>query len=216
MKNYFVTAIGTDCGKTLVSAILVEFLGADYFKPVQAGFPTDTETVKSLVTNNQGTFSMTFHKESYLLQMPASPHKAARAEGIEIKLENIILPKTAVIAAHNLIIEGAGGVLVPLNDNDFVIDLATKFSLETNCKVILVANLYLGSINHTLLTINELKRRNIDVLGIVFNGEENKESEEIILKHSSYKCLLRIQKEENISNETVKKYAQMLNKADFL
>ena len=212
MKNYFVTAIGTDCGKTLVSAILVEFLGADYFKPVQAGFPTDTETVKSLVTNTQGTFPMTFHKESYLLQMPASPHKAARAEGIKIKLENIILPKTT----NNLIIEGAGGILVPLNDNDFVIDLATKFSLEADTKVILVANLYLGSINHTLLTINELKRRNISVLGIIFNGEENKESEAIILKHSGYKYLLYIQKEENISNETVKKYAQMLNKADFL
>ncbi len=211
MKNYFVTAIGTDCGKTLVSAILVDFLGADYFKPVQAGFPTDTETVKSLVTNAQGTFPMTFHKESYLLQMPASPHKAARAEGIEIKLENIILPKTT----NNLIIEGAGGVLVPLNDNDFVIDIAKQFSVEIDCKVILVANLYLGSINHTLLTINELKRRNIDVLGIIFNGEENKESEVIILKHSGYKCLLHIQKEENISKETVKKYAQMLNKADF-
>lgn len=212
MKNYFVTAIGTDCGKTLVSAILVEFLGADYFKPVQAGFPTDTERVKSLITNNQSTFSMTFHKESYLLQMSASPHKAARAEGIEVKLENIILPKTT----NNLIIEGAGGVLVPLNDNDFVIDIVKQFSAETDCKVILVANLYLGSINHTLLTINELKRRNIDVLGIIFNGEENKESEAIILKHSGYKCLLRVQKEENISNETVKKYANMLNKADFL
>ncbi len=212
MKNYFITAIGTDCGKTLVSAILVEFLGADYFKPVQAGFPTDTETVKSLVTNTQSTF----FSESYLLKMPASPHKAARAEGIEIKLENIILPKNNTNSSNNLVIEGAGGILVPLNDTDFVIDLATKFSAETNCKVILVANLYLGSINHTLLTINELKRRNIDVLGIIFNGEENKESEDIILKHSGYKCLLRIQKEEDINKETVKKYAKMLNKADFL
>ena len=208
MKNYFVTAIGTDCGKTLVSAILVEFLQADYWKPVQAGFPTDTETVKSLIESYEGTFSVTFHSESYLLQMPASPHKAARAEGIEIKLKNIILPKSS----NNLVIEGAGGVLVPLNDNDFVIDIAKQFS----CKVILVANLYLGSINHTLLTINELKRRNINVLGIIFNGEENKESENIILKHSGYKCLLRIPKEENISKETVKKYAQMLNNRDFL
>ena len=204
MNNYFVTAIGTDCGKTLVSAILVKFLLADYFKPVQAGFPTDTETVKSLIKDNQSTF----HKESYLLQMPASPHAAARAEGIEIKLENIILPKTT----NNLVIEGAGGVLVPLNDNDFVIDIAKQF----DCKVVLVANLYLGSINHTLLTINELKCRNMNVIGIIFNGEENKESEAIILKHSGYKCLLRINKEENINQETIKKYAQMLNRQDFI
>ena len=212
MNNYFVTAIGTDCGKTLVSAILVEFLLADYFKPVQAGFPTDTETVKSLITGNQSTlldnFQSTFHKESYLLQMPASPHAAARAEGIEIELENIILPKTT----NNLVIEGAGGVLVPLNGNDFVIDIANQF----DCKVVLVANLYLGSINHTLLTINELKRRNINVIGIIFNGEENKASEAIILKHSGYKCLLRINKEENINQETIKKYAQMLNRQDFI
>ena len=204
MNNYFVTAIGTDCGKTLVSAILVKFLLADYFKPVQAGFPTDTETVKSLITDNQSIF----HKESYLLQMPASPHAAARAEGIEVKLENIILPKTT----NNLVIEGAGGVLVPLNDNDFVIDIAKQF----DCRVVLVANLYLGSINHTLLTINELKRRNINVLGIIFNGEENKASEAIVLKHSGYKCLLRINKEENINQETIKKYAQMLNRQDFI
>ena len=212
MNNYFVTAIGTDCGKTLVSAILVEFLLADYFKPIQAGFPTDTETVKNLITGNQSTlldnFQSIFHKESYLLQMPASPHAAARAEGIEIKLENIVLPKTT----NNLVIEGAGGVLVPLNDNDFVIDIAKQF----DCKVVLVANLYLGSINHTLLTINELKCRNMNVIGIIFNGEENKASEAIILKHSGYKCLLRINKEENINQETIKKYAQILNRQDFI
>ncbi len=208
MNNYFVTAIGTDCGKTLVSAILVEFLKADYWKPIQAGFPTDTETVKNLIENQKNIF----HKESYLLQMPASPHAAAKAESIEIKLENIILPKTV----NNLVIEGAGGILVPINDNNFVIDIAQNIALQFGCKVVLVANLYLGSINHTLLTINELKRRNIDVLGIIFNGDENKESERIILKHSGYKCLLRIKKEYNISNETIKKYTQMLNKEDFI
>lgn len=212
MTNYFVTAIGTDCGKTLVSAILVKFLTADYWKPIQAGFPTDTETVKTLIKHHQSSllddFSSVFHKESYLLNMPASPHAAARAENIEIALENIILPKTD----NNLVIEGAGGVLVPLNSTDFVIDMVNQF----DCKVILVANLYLGSINHTLLTVNELRSRKVDVLGIIFNGEENKASEAIILKHSGYKCLLHIKKEENINHETVQKYAQMLKNEDFV
>jgi dethiobiotin synthetase len=197
-ENIFITAIGTDCGKTLVSAILVEALQANYWKPIQAGYPTDTETVKSLISNPDATF----FPSAYSLKKPASPHDAAQEENIEINLENIILPETS----KTLIIEGAGGVLVPLNQNDFVIDMAQKWQME----VVLVANLYLGSINHTLLTINELKRRNIKVKGIIFNGEPNEASEQIILKHSQYKCLLRIQPEKQIDKTVVLKYAKQI------
>jgi dethiobiotin synthetase len=196
--NYFVTAIGTDCGKTLFSAILCEALKADYWKPVQAGFPRDSDTVKSLLSNNVTHF----HPETYLLNTPASPHAAAKIDGVTIDLNTFSLPQTE----KDLIIEGAGGCLVPLNDDDFVISLAKKFKAE----VILVSNLYLGSINHTLLSADYLKRNNFPVKGIVFNGPSNPESERIILKHTGYRCLLQINQEETVTNETVMKYANQL------
>jgi dethiobiotin synthetase len=197
--NYFVTAIGTDSGKTVVSSILCEALGADYWKPVQAGLPRDTETVMQLVTNNRTKF----HPEQYLLKTPASPHAAARIDGVNIELASFVLPST-----HNtLIIEGAGGCLVPLNDRDFVIDLIQPFQSE----VILVSNLYLGSINHTLLTAEALKRRNIKVRGLIFNGDSNEESERIILSHTGFHCLLRIKHEPVMNAQVVKSYAATLN-----
>ena len=194
--NYFVTAIGTDSGKTLVSAILCKALNADYWKPVQAGFPRDADTIKSLIPN------CTIHPESYLLNTPASPHAAAKIDGIEISLEKMLLPKTN----NSLIIEGAGGCLVPLNDKDFVIDIAQKF----NSPIILVANLYLGSINHTLLTVELLRQRKLSVAGIIFNGKSNPESERIILKHSGYKTIWHVKEEPEINSETIANYAEKI------
>lgn len=196
--NYFVTGIDTDSGKTLVSAILCEALGADYWKPIQAGVPCDTDTVKTLVTNP----STKFHKELYKLKTPASPHAAARIDELKITVNDIKLPQTN----NDLIVEGAGGCLVPLNDHEFVIDLISAL----NISVIVVADLYLGSINHTLLTIEALQKRNLSITGIIFNGESNAESERIILLHSNLKCLLRIHKEIMIDNAVVQKYAQQL------
>jgi dethiobiotin synthetase len=196
--NYFVTGIDTDSGKTLVSAILCEALEADYWKPVQAGYPGDSDTLASLVSNSKTII----HKEAFILKTPASPHAAARIDSIEIRLSDIQLPVTL----NDLIIEGAGGCLVPLNDDDFVIDLPSRFGAE----VILVADIYLGSINHTLLTFNELKRRNLKIKGIVFNGDSNPESERIILHHTKLRCLLRIEKENIIDKEVIKKYAKRL------
>jgi len=194
--NYFVTGIDTDSGKTLVSAILCEALQYDYWKPIQAGLPKDSDTIKELTSNT------TIHPEAYLFQTPASPHAAAKIDGIEIKLANIQLPSSA----NNLIIEGAGGCLVPLNYTDFIIDLVPKLDVS----IILVADLYLGSINHTLLTIKFLESKNYLVKGIIFNGEPNIESENIILHHSPYSCLLRIKKEARITPEVVKNYAHLL------
>lgn len=193
--NFFVTGIDTDSGKTLVSAILCEFLQADYWKPIQAGLPRDTDTVQSLVSNSK-TF---FHPEHYLLKMPASPHASAKAEGKTLKISDVKIPTTN----NDLIIEGAGGCLVPINDEDFVIDLAIKF----NCPVILVADLYLGSINHTLLTAHLLQQKKLVVKGIVFNGQQNPESENIILRHTKFRKLIHILPEKTINQDIVKKYA---------
>lgn len=197
--NYFVTGIDTDSGKTVVSAILCEALQADYWKPVQAGFPRDAETVKSLVSNQ----TTIIHPEQYLLNTPASPHASAALDGITIRLDQFELPATS----RTLIIEGAGGCLVPLNDNYFIIDLISTLKTE----VIVVADLYLGSINHTLLTLEALARRQLPVKGIIFNGDANPESQRIILSHTKCKMLLHVQKESVMSRETIKKYARLLN-----
>lgn len=196
--NYFVTAIDTDSGKTFVSAILCEALEADYWKPVQAGLPRDSQTVKSLVSNTRSTV----HPEAFLLKTPASPHASAKRDGVTITLESMKLPETT----QDLVIEGAGGCLVPLNDQDLVIDLINHFRAE----VILVADLYLGSINHTLLTIEALRSRNIPIRGIIFNGESNAESERIILLRSGLRCLLRIDHERHIHPGIVKQYSKVL------
>jgi len=190
VKTYFVSGIGTDVGKTICSAILVEALQADYWKPVQAGGLdfTDAMRVKSLITNSTSAF----FEERYLLKQPMSPHAAAKAENVKIKLSDFQLPQTH----QNFIIEGAGGLMVPINDEgDLMIDLIAHLKAE----VILISQNYLGSINHTLLSIEALKLRNLTVAGIIFNGPSNKESEEIILKISELKCLGKISMAEFIS-----------------
>jgi dethiobiotin synthetase len=173
-RPIFITGIGTGIGKTLVSAILVEKLKADYWKPIQSGdlHETDTMRVQQLVTNNISTF----HPEAYKLTQPFSPHKSAALDGITIEREKIILPQTE----NQLIIEGAGGLMVPLADDFLIIDLIKQL----NAEVILVSQFYLGSINHTLLSIMALKQYKIPIKGIIFNGDEDIDAKEFILKHS--------------------------------
>lgn len=197
--NIFVTAIDTDSGKTFVSAILCEALHADYWKPVQAGLPKDAEKVKELVANPDTRI----HGEKYLLSLAASPHAAAKADGVDIRVHDFTLPATS----RSLVIEGAGGCLVPLNDQEFVIDLAAYFKSE----IILVADLYLGSINHTLLTAEALMQRGLSPMGIIFNGDTNPESERIIRHHTGLDVLLHIAREKEINNQTVTKYAAQFN-----
>jgi dethiobiotin synthetase len=197
MKQYFVTGIGTDVGKTVVAAILTEALAADYWKPVQAGNLdyTDTDTVRDLLRNSD-TF---FHTEAYRLQMPASPHTAAAAENIRIDPAQINIPVTA----NHLVIEGAGGLLVPLNDQFLMIDLVLKL----DCPVVLVSRNYLGSINHTLLSVDALRNRNIPVVGIVFNGEPAPASEDYIIKYTGLPKLPSLLPEAELSPATIKHYA---------
>jgi dethiobiotin synthetase len=196
--NYFITGIGTDSGKTFVSAIFCEALQADYWKPVQAGMPRDTDRVRELISNTKTVF----HREQFLLRTAASPHASATIDQTNITLASFKIPKTD----NTLIIEGAGGCLVPLNNEDFIIDLISKFDAE----VIVVSNNYLGSINHTLLTLEALKHRQLPIKGIVFNGEPNEETERIILHHAKLRCLLRIDKVAEINPQVVKKYSTIL------
>ncbi len=194
----FVTAIGTDSGKTVFSAILTQALEADYWKPVQAGRPTDTDIVRSLVINDNSRF----FAETYLLNAPLSPHASAIREGVLIDLNKFDIPHYR----DHLVIEGAGGLMVPLNDDDMIVDLIPTLEAKT----ILVANLYLGSINHTLLSVELLEKKKIRPLGIVFNGQSNPESEDIIQHKSGYRVLLRIRPELEITPQVIQKYAYEL------
>lgn len=201
MKNYFITGIGTNIGKTIVSAILTEALEADYWKPIQAGDleNSDTIKVKKLITNKKSKF----HKESYCLSQPMSPHASAKLDNIEIDLAKIKFPTTN----NNLIIEGAGGLMVPLNEKELIIDLIKKLDVE----VILVIKNYLGSINHSLLSIESIKDRNLKVKGIIFNGDENKESEQFILNYSGLRCLGRIHIHKVINKKVILSYKNQFN-----
>ncbi|MET4080148.1 dethiobiotin synthetase [Pedobacter sp. UYP30] len=179
MTKYFVSGIGTGIGKTLISAILTEKLHADYWKPIQSGDleRSDSKAVASLISNNT-TF---IHPESYRLTQPLSPHLSARLDGISIEIDKMVLPETQ----NHLIVEGAGGLMVPLNDNDLIIDFIKKLKLE----MILVSENYLGSINHTLLSLAMLKLYNIPVKGIIFNGKENEETQNYILNYTGISLL---------------------------
>lgn len=194
----FITGISTDVGKTIASAIIVEALQADYWKPIQAGDleHSDTHKVQSLISNTQSKF----HPNSYALQTPASPHLAATKDGITIDLNQIQEPATT----NHLVIEGAGGILVPLNETQSVVDL-----IQPDYKVIVVSRHYLGSINHTLLTVEALQNRKIQVAGIVFSGEENTSTESIILSRTGLSCIGRIAQEPYFDTNVILEYADL-------
>jgi dethiobiotin synthetase len=164
MKTVFITGTGTDVGKTIASAVITEALEADYWKPVQAGFTegTDAKTVAGLLSNTRSVI----HPELYSLEMAASPHIAAREEGREISIDAIIDAHTRISSSNEwLIVEGAGGSLVPLNETVFVADLI----MAMDVKVVIVSRNYLGSINHSLLTARVLHGMGIEVAGWIFN-----------------------------------------------
>ena len=194
----FITGIGTDVGKTVASAIVIEALQADYWKPIQAGDlnHSDTHKVQSLVSNSQSHF----HSNSYALQTPASPHLAAAIDGLTIAMNQIQEPKTN----NHLVVEGAGGILVPLNETQSVVDL-----IQPDYKVIVVSRHYLGSINHTLLTIEALQNRQIQVAGIIFSGDENTSSESIILSRTAVPFLGRIAQEPYFDTNVISEYAEL-------
>lgn len=199
----FITGIGTDVGKSIASAICVEALEADYWKPIQAGDLdfSDTHKIKSLTSKVTSTgVQREYFDNAYALKTPASPHLAAKIDTIVIDVTKIIEP----VSKNHLVIEGAGGILVPLNDNDCIIDL-----IKSDYKVIIVSRHYLGSINHTLLTFEALKSRNISVAGIIFSGDENPSTEGIILKKTKAKFIGRIDNEPYFDQRVIEYYSNL-------
>lgn len=204
MKNsFFVTGIGTDVGKTVCCAILCELFGADYWKPVQSGSETDASRIRHLVSSK-----ITIFEERYALTQPLSPHAAAAIDKVEIGLEDFQVPEFQ----RTLIIEGAGGLLVPINKKGFTIADLIK---HLNQEVILISKHYLGSINHTLLTIEALKSREIPIKGIIFNGQELPQTEEIIEKISGVKTLFSIPEFQSIDKQSITNFANKLKEEKF-
>ena len=194
--TYFITGISTEVGKTVVAAIVTEALQADYWKPVQAGEldNSDTMKVKRLVSNSKTAF----HSSAHELATPMSPHAAAEIDGVHVSVKNSTRPATK----NTLVIEGAGGLLVPLNEAETITDLIQKED-----KVIVVSRHYLGSINHTLLTIEALKQRGLNVFGIIFSGDEHPSTEHIIATMANVPILGRIDEEPYFDQNVVKEYA---------
>jgi dethiobiotin synthetase len=199
-KSIFVTGIGTGVGKTVVSATLVEALNADYWKPIQCGNlnESDALTVKSLISDSISQI----HPEAYRFKTSSSPHYAAKMEEVEIDLANCIRPLTE----NRLIIEGAGGLMVPLNDDEYVADLIIAFDVP----VVLVCRNYLGSINHTLLSIEMMKHKGIRLLGLIFSGDNFLDNEEIIQQFGKTTMLGRIDEASVIDKRFIQHQAQRL------
>jgi dethiobiotin synthetase len=198
-KTYFITGISTEVGKTIAAAIVTQALQADYWKPVQAGELeySDTHKVKALVKNGISQY----HDNCYALETPMSPHAAAVIDGISITLSKIKRP----ITKNTLVIEGAGGLLVPLNDKHTIVDL-----IQPTDKVIVVSRHYLGSINHTLMTVETLNNRGLDVAGIIFSGEEHPTTEAIIKKMTRLPIIGRIDQEPYFDQNVISEYAEKL------
>lgn len=204
MKGYFVTGIGTDVGKTIVSAILLKALNADYWKPIQSGDldNSDSNKIKNLLKDTQ----VVIYPEVYKLSKPLSPHASANIDNITININAIAdnLPKTE----NCLIVEGAGGLIVPLNETDTILDLIKLI----NFPVILVSKNYLGSINHTLLSVEVLNNRSIPIAGILFNGEKIDSTETIILKKTGLKCLGRVPYTTDLNYSFIEEHSKLIMK----
>lgn len=199
MKHVFITGIGTEVGKTVASAIVTEALQADYFKPIQAGDleNSDTHKVERLVSNSVTKF----HPNAFALKTPMSPHAAAEIDQVQIKAEEVKRPTTT---NDYLVIEGAGGLLVPINSTQTIADL-----MQQEDKIIVVSRHYLGSINHTLLTIEALKSRGLTCAGIIFSGEEHPTTESIIEEMAQVPILGRIDQEPYFDENVVREYAEI-------
>ncbi len=201
--RFFLAGIGTDVGKTVVSAVLCKAFGADYWKPVQAGELDrggDTGRVRGLLGSlAQG---QTLWEPRHNLSTAASPHFAAKAENICIQVADFQLPMTT----RPLIVEAAGGLLVPLNERETMLDLMRAFSLP----VVLVARSYLGSINHTLLSIQALRSAGLSIKGLIYSGANYRDNQEIIFSHSQLPTLAQIDEATEINPAWVEKQASGL------
>ncbi len=194
-KKFFVTGTDTDIGKTVICAILAAGLNAAYWKPVQTGIleGTDTDWLKRVT----GLPDSHFFRERWRLSEPLSPHAAAEIEGVHIDLNDFILPETENFP--HLIVEGAGGLMVPLNDKHYMIDLIRLLDLP----VVLVARSGLGTINHTLLSLEQLRRYGIDIVGVVVNGPANKSNKDAIERYGRIPILAQVEPIEEFDAESL-------------
>lgn len=197
MRGFFVTGTDTDVGKTVVSAWLLAHLDACYWKPVQAGTEpeTDTQTVRRLAELPEDRIV----PEAYVLKEPMAPHEAARREGISIDMAKLVGPQDDRL----LIVEGAGGLLVPLNEKDYVIDLIE----DLNLPVVLVARSTLGTINHTLLSLEALRRRGLVVAGVVINGPESPHNRAAIERYGKTQVIVEIPKLDTVTRSALRQIA---------
>ena len=199
----FVTSIDTNVGKTVCSSILCAGLGYDYWKPVQCG---DLDFSDSMKVKSYSPLTKV-HAESFQLNAPMSPHEAAKLESMDISINDFKLPKS-----EEIIIEGAGGVMVPLNyKGNMIVELASLFE----AKVIIVFKNYLGSINHTLLTIDKVKSVGLDILGLLVVGDEVTSSERIIEDATQMNIIARIPIVDRVNQKWVKEQGlKVKNKLD--
>ncbi len=182
MAQYFITGTDTDAGKTIAAAWVMLHLDADYWKPTQSGLqpPTDTQKIQQIT----GFSHDRFHPETYRLRQPLSPHEAAKRDNIEIDMAAFTLPKTS----RSLVIEGAGGLMVPLNKNNFVIDLIAQLNIPT----ILICRSGLGTINHTLLSLEALRAREIPIAGIIMSGKKSPHNRQAIEEYGDVPIIAEI------------------------
>ncbi len=200
-KQFIITGIGTDVGKTVVSAIVAQALEATYWKPIQAG---DLDSSDSIKIKKLCSEKVSIFPEAFRLSKPISPHAAAKIDGVEINLDNIDLPTVK----GNLIIEGAGGLMVPINNKGLLyIDLIKSWGLPT----ILVSKHYLGSINNTILSAEVLKSNQIQVAGIIFVGDENIPTESIILQQTKLKYITRIPLTKEVNKAFIEEQAKKIS-----
>ena len=199
----FVTSIDTNVGKTVCSSILCAGLGYDYWKPVQCG---DLDFSDSMKVKSYSPLTKV-HAESFQLNAPMSPHEAAKLENMDISINDFKLPKS-----EEIIIEGAGGVMVPLNyKGNMIVELASMFK----AKVIIVFKNYLGSINHTLLTIDKVKSAGLDIFGLLVVGDEVTSSERIIEDTTQMNIIARIPMVDRVNQKWVKEQGlKVKNKLD--
>ena len=199
IMKLFITGIGTEIGKTVCSAVLVQHFKADYWKPVQSGDLHHTDSHKITAWTDYTIC----YPETYRLQLAASPHQSAREENIQIDLDNFQLPETD----RPLIVEGAGGLMVPLSDNRFIIDLIDLLNLPAA----LVIRNYLGCINHSLLSIMALQQRNIKLKYLILNGEFPEDTERVICSFIEKETeIIRIPEVGSPDKESIKAAAKQL------
>jgi dethiobiotin synthetase len=194
-KSLFITGTNTDIGKTVVSGVLVAGLQAHYWKPIQSGLSAGTDT--DWIIAHTDIPASHIHKETYSLQQPLSPHAAAAIDNIEISLDAFSLPKIA--AEDFLIVEGAGGVLVPISEKYFMLDLIERLGIP----VLIVADSELGTINHSLLTIRQLRDRNIEIVGVVMNGPKNPGNKEAIELYGKVEVIAEIEPLQELNPRTL-------------